>query len=160
MKTQKKPGLNAVQSKLISRCPYCGGSVVLRSADGIYKDNSRNAMLYVCANYPQCDAYVRVHEGTKIPVGTLANPELRALRKEAHDYFNRLYLTGRMSKDDAYAWLAAILQAPHTQAHIGHLTEYYCTVVIEECKKILARPKPGRKGGGLYVLERPAAEAG
>jgi hypothetical protein len=24
------------------------------------------------ANYPQCDAYVRTHPGTTIPVGTLA----------------------------------------------------------------------------------------
>lgn len=47
MKNKKKAGLNPAQSKLVSRCPYCGGNVVLRSADGIYKDNSRNAMLYI-----------------------------------------------------------------------------------------------------------------
>lgn len=46
------------------RCPYCGGKVQLKSADGIYKDNSKCAMLYVCSNYPQCDAYVRTHAGT------------------------------------------------------------------------------------------------
>lgn len=55
----------------IHRCPYCGSPVTYRSADGIYKDNSRKTMLYVCSHYPECDAYVRVHTGTNIPVGTI-----------------------------------------------------------------------------------------
>lgn len=50
------------------RCPYCGSPVVLRSADGIYKENHANTKLYVCSRYPACDAYVRVHEGTNKPV--------------------------------------------------------------------------------------------
>ncbi|MDG6146488.1 DUF3268 family zinc-finger domain-containing protein, partial [Lactococcus formosensis] len=45
------------------RCPYCGSTVELRSADGIYKENKNHTMLYVCRNYPVCDAYVRVHPG-------------------------------------------------------------------------------------------------
>lgn len=121
------------------RCPYCGAAVVLRSADGIYRTNERDMKLYVCSNYPQCDAYVRVHAGTNKPVGTLANQELRALRKIAHSYFDRLYKTGIMSKQDAYRWLSDLLQAPLSEAHIGYLGEYYCKQVIEESKKILNR---------------------
>ena len=49
------------------RCQYCGGTVVLRSADGIYHENHSHTMLYVCSNYPRCDAYVRTHPGTNIP---------------------------------------------------------------------------------------------
>ncbi len=56
----------------VPRCPYCGSPGVLRSANGIYKDNLQNAMLYVCKRYPVCDAYVRVHPGTRLPMGTLA----------------------------------------------------------------------------------------
>lgn len=55
------------------RCPYCGGSVVFRSADGIYHTNSNQTMLYVCSHYPECDAYVRVQNGTRIPIGSMAN---------------------------------------------------------------------------------------
>lgn len=121
------------------RCPYCGAPVVLRSADGIYKNNERGMQLYVCTNYPKCDAYVRVHAGTKIPVGTLANPELRTLRRTAHSYFDRLYKSGIMSKQDAYLWLSDLLQAPLSEAHIGYLGEYYCKQVIEESRKILER---------------------
>lgn len=119
------------------RCPYCGSHSVLRSADGIYKDNSNGAMLYVCKNYPKCDSYVRVHPGTRIPMGTLANGELRALRMEAHRHFNQLYMSGIMSKQDAYQWLSAVLAAPMSQTHIGYLGEYYCRLVIEESKKVL-----------------------
>ena len=119
------------------RCPYCGSHSVLRSADGIYRNNSRNTMVYVCSRFPACDSYVRVHPGTKIPMGTMANRELRALRNEAHHYFDQLYKKGHMSKEDAYQWLASILAAPMGQAHIGLLGDYYCRLVIEESKKVL-----------------------
>ena len=126
------------------RCPYCGSPVVFRSADGIYHENKENTMLYVCSRYPECDAYVRVHKGTKNPVGSLADPNLRALRREAHRYFNRLYETGLMDKRNAYQWLADIVSAPMSEAHIGHLGEYYCRQVIQESKKMLEDRK-GRR---------------
>lgn len=119
------------------RCPYCGSTAVLRSADGIYRDNKRKAMLYVCSKYPVCDAYVRVHPGTKIPMGPLANRRLRELRQEAHRCFDQLYKREIMSKEDAYQWLAVQLSAPLSQAHIGYLGEYYCGMVIDRCKKLL-----------------------
>ena len=90
---KRKKGINPSAM----RCQYCGGTVVLRSADGIYHENHSHTMLYVCSNYPRCDAYVRTHPGTNIPVGTLANRELRTLRNQAHHYFDQLYLSGLMS---------------------------------------------------------------
>ena len=96
-------------------------------------------MLYVCKNYPICDSYVRVQPGTKIPMGTMANGELRRLRTEAHWHFDQLYKRGYMTKDDAYRWLAVVLCVPLNQAHIGMLGEYYCKKVIEESKKLLNR---------------------
>ena len=128
------------------RCPYCGAAVVYRSADGIYRDNSKGTMLYVCSHYPQCDAYVRVHAGTNIPVGTLANHELRTLRRTAHHYFDQLYQSGMMSKQDAYQWLADLICAPLSEAHIGYLGEYYCKQVIEESRKLLEQRNSKRKG--------------
>lgn len=129
------------------RCPYCGSPVVFRSADGIYYDNSREVMLYVCSKYPECDAYVRVHVGTKIPVGTLANHELRTLRRMAHRYFNQLYLSGIMSKRDAYRWLGDLIGAPQSEAHIGYLGEYYCGQVIEKSQKLLELKRRNSRAG-------------
>ena len=134
------------------RCPYCGKSVVFRSADGIYHDNSKGMMLYVCSNYPECDSYVRVHAGTNIPVGSLANHELRSLRRTAHHYFDQLYISGYMSKQDAYQWLADIICAPLSEAHIGHLGEYYCKLVIEESRKLLDRSQRIKQVPRFQVL--------
>jgi len=131
-----------------TRCPYCGAPVRYRSADGIYHDNPNGVMLYVCERYPKCDAYVRTHVGSKVPVGTLADGKLRALRKEAHDAFDQLYLSGIMSRDDAYRWLADMLQSPQSQAHIGNLGEYYCRKVIAESTALLEN----RKGARIYVF--------
>lgn len=130
---------------------------MLRSADGIYYDNSREMMLYVCSNYPECDAYVRVHPGTNIPVGTMANRRLRELRKQAHREFDKLYKSGTMTKQEAYYWLAYMISAPLSQAHIGYLGEYYCEVVIRESRKLyemkMSKKKSGHKGNALRVKD-------
>lgn len=146
---KKRKGFNASGM----RCPYCGSTVVYRSADGIYRDNSKGAMLYVCTNYPECDAYVRVHAGTNIPVGSLANHELRTLRRTAHHYFDQLHQSGYMSKQDAYQWLADLIAAPLSEAHIGHLGEYYCKCVIEESRKILDRVRKNQRGPRFQVIQ-------
>lgn len=139
------------------RCPYCGAPVVYRSAEGIYKTNHLDTMLYVCSKYPKCDAYVRVHEGTKIPMGSLANKELRNLRRTAHLYFDQLYLTGLMTKDAAYQWLSDLLCTPPSEAHIGHLGEYYCKEVIAASKKLLEQRKQKQQHRHPVVCEGGAA---
>lgn len=133
MRKNKKKGNNP--SKM--RCPYCGAPMILRSADGIYKDNSQHNTLYVCRNYPECDTYVRTRPGTAQPLGTPANRELRALRIQAHRCFDAIHQNGYMTKKDAYVWLAALLQAPQSQAHIGFLSEYSCRKVIDESTRML-----------------------
>ena len=148
---KKRKGFNGNQM----RCPYCGSPVVYRSADGIYRENKKGTMLYVCSNFPECDAYVRVHAGTNIPVGSLANHELRSLRRTAHHYFDQLYLS--MSKQDAYQWLADLIMAPLSEAHIGHLGEYYCKRVIEESRKILDRNRRNNMTPRFHVLRGGAA---
>lgn len=130
---KKKPNMN--YSTL--RCPYCGGTVVFRSADGIYRDNSNETMLYVCSHYPECDAYVRVHAGTKIPMGTMADHNLRTLRIATHKQFDKLHTSGIMTRQEAYMWLANIISAPLSQAHIGYLGEYYCNLVLQASNRLL-----------------------
>jgi hypothetical protein len=154
-KSNKKNGFNIPGMKNM-RCPYCSSSVHLRSADGIYKENSQNAQLYVCSKYPTCDSYVRVQPGTRIPVGSLANAELRSLRVATHRQFDKLHVTGIMTKRDAYGWLAFTLQTPLSQAHIGYMGEYHCNLIIEESRQLLKKyswklgcnVRPKATGGG------------
>ena len=119
------------------RCPYCGSTTVYRSATGIYSNNPDDVMLYVCKNYPTCDAYIRTQKGTAIPMGEMANGKLRALRTDAHRLFNQLYLKGYMSKHTAYGWLSSVLGVPQEKAHIAQLSELKCELVIRETKKQL-----------------------
>lgn len=127
------------KKKRAMRCPYCGAPVVYRSAEGIYQENKKGAMLYVCSRYPECDAYVRVQPGTKLPLGTLANGDLRALRRQTHGQFDRLYKEGLMTKDGAYRWLGELLGLPQSQAHIGCLGEYNCRLVLEKSRELLEK---------------------
>lgn len=131
-KKKKKKGINYSSM----RCPYCGSTVIYRSADGIYKNNSKGSMLYVCSKYPECDAYVTTHEGTKIPKGIMADGRLRKLRIEAHKSFDKLHKSGLMDRREAYGWLAHMTQAPLGKAHIGEFGEYYCEVVIKESRRL------------------------
>lgn len=130
------------------RCP-CGCQAVLRPFD----EMKPGAMAYVCIRYPLCDSYVMAKPDSLEPMGTLAGPELRRMRRAAHISFNRIYETGLMTKRDAYKWLSDIVQAPMEHAHIGHLGEYYCKVVIQESEKLLASHKNhlGKRGGKAYA---------
>jgi len=152
MKKNRKKADRVYPGTKSNRCPYCGAPITLRSADGIYKENHAGTMLYACSRYPACDAYVRVLPGSKTPVGSMANGSLRALRNEAHRYFDRLHLTGIMSRKQAYQWLAGMIQAPQSQTHIGYLGEYYCNQVIKESKKLLENR---RKVQGAWQASLP-----
>lgn len=134
---------------------HCGSPAVLRPAAEVCRAHRQGAMAYVCANYPQCDSYVMACAGTLKPMGSLAGPKLRKLRRQAHLSFNKLYETGLMSKRKAYEWLSYITQSPMSHAHIGHLGDYYCGVVIRESEKKLAQLQSSSlkkvAGGGSYV---------
>ena len=88
------------------RCPHCGAVAVIRPAAEIYNDDRRKDELYVCKNYPECKSYVGMHTGTRIPLGTLANGDLRNLRIKAHRRFDQIWQRGIMSRNAAYRWMA------------------------------------------------------
>ena len=48
---------------------------------------------------------------------------------------------------ESYRWLADKICVPLKDAHIGHLGEYYCKLVIEDSRRLLqphnARPRHG-----------------
>lgn len=90
------------------KCPYCGGTAVLRDASYVYGGESGHKHLYVCQHYPEYNAYVGVHEGTLIPLGTLTDSELRNKRILAHQTFDRIWKNGILSKKNAYRWMQDI----------------------------------------------------
>ncbi|MCM3273768.1 zinc-finger-containing protein [Paenibacillus elgii] len=83
----------------------------------IYGREYGNGKCYKCTN---CDAYVGVHTGTKIPLGRLADRELRDLKKECHALFDPVWKENKnIKREQAYGRLASVLGIPHEECHFG-----------------------------------------
>lgn len=108
-------------------CLHCGGFVNVAHHEEIYRGRSYGEWpwLYLCSS---CDAYVGMHPFTNIPLGTLATEEIRNARKHCKIPFERLHKSGAMSRDDAYAALAAALNIPVNECHFAWFD-------VEMCKK-------------------------
>lgn len=87
-------------------------------------------MIWICNNYPTCDAYVGCHKDSTTPLGRMANSELRHWKKAAHGKFDPIWKTRRMNRSQAYSWLAKVLQIEPAKCHIGMFD-------IETCKRVI-----------------------
>lgn len=110
-KKKKRKGFN----RSSMRCPYCGSPVIYRSADGIYRDNSRGTMLYVCSHYPECDAYVRVHTGTNINIRE-QTIKIAATLQRLHD------------TDNAEKYIGEAIRSVQSQTYAN-----WVLLVIDDC---------------------------
>lgn len=117
------------------KCPYCSSRALLCPASVVYGTKAADpaAPYYICARYPICDAYVAAHKKICLPMGTLANAELRRKRIQAHAALGRLWESGLMSKKQAYLWLQAKLGLPGEETHIGRFSTFRCEQVIQLC---------------------------
>ena len=120
-------------------CPYCGAKATLRPSSAVYGDAAKtDGYLYVCDRYPKCDSYVGAHKKTILPMGTLANGDLRNKRIQAHKAFDWMWKSGLMTKWQAYKWMQGKLDLSDEQAHIAMFSEYMCDRLIAECNKAYA----------------------
>ena len=118
------------------RCPYCGRRARLISAYYIYKTIASlwYPKVWVC---PDCEAYVGCRKGTSIPLGRLANAELREYKIKAHKSFDALWkVYYDITRDEAYEWLALMLDIPKEKCHIAMFDVDTCKKVIEICDKM------------------------
>lgn len=122
------------------RCPYCGGQARLVGGQEIYPQrlDLHALKFWQCA---PCDAYVGCHkmdarvdgvvsDGT-IPLGRLANAELRKAKSRAHAAFDPLWKSRAMTRRQAYAWLADGLGINKSSCHIGMMDVAQCNAVVE-----------------------------
>jgi len=112
-------------------CDYCGSSVTLIGNEVIYGKKRGSGKCYKCTG---CDSYVGVHGGTTIPMGRLANQELRDLKIQCHAMFDPLWKNkGPISREQAYVWLAEVLGIPHRECHFG----WFDKTMLLRCLSIL-----------------------
>lgn len=143
-------------------CPYCNAAARLADSYEVY--GRSYGPIWICSNYPECDAYVGCHKGTNVPLGRLADRALRAYKKAAHARFDPLWreapriyqLSGdkqerakaqrvirQRARARTYAWLANQLGITPDECHIGMFDCDTCQRVIDICKT--ADPKQIRE---------------
>ena len=89
-------------------------------------------MMWLC---PRCGASVGCHNNSRIPMGTMANAELRQNRQRAHAYIDPLWKSGYMSRTEVYQMLEEHFGCP---VHVGSSDMDQCDAIIsfmEEVKK-------------------------
>lgn len=118
-------------------CPYCGRQAVYVDSKVVY--GRSYGMIYLCR---PCKAYVGVHKGTDIPLGRLANAELRCWKRAAHAAFDPLWKYGRFKgyRRVAYGWLAKEMDLPLAKTHIGMFD-------VDQCKQAIRIIKKSEKKG-------------
>lgn len=124
-------------------CSYCGEPAKLVTGKDIYPHRPEFAERKYWQCKP-CDAYVGCHapthytnERSDVPLGRLANAELRAAKQKAHTVFDRIWKENLTTRRSAYALLAARLGIRNSACHIGMFD-------LEMCKKTV------RLGDQLY----------
>ncbi len=130
-------------------CPYCNKKAVLQPANFVHgvSPAANGKHLYVCGNWPKCDAYVSAHEFDLRPMGTLANGNLRNQRILAHRALERYRKATGMSRDDLYFWLGTKLNLHLDDAHVAKFNEDQCRQVIALCARPRHRRIRSRKAG-------------
>ena len=119
-------------------CPYCEiPAALVEHGDELYPYRRDFGMLWAC----RCGAYVGCHPGTILPLGRLADAELREAKKRAHAVFDPIWqreierngAKPRSARAFTYGWLARELGISTDQCHIGWFDNAQCQRVIEIC---------------------------
>jgi hypothetical protein len=109
------------------KCPYCLNMAVLVDSIEVYRRSY--GLIWLCR---RCDAYVGTHKNspTHAPLGRLANAELRMWKMRAHAAFDYTWQSGKMTRKQAYAKMAEVLNMTKAEAHIGKFN-------VDECRRLV-----------------------
>lgn len=134
-----QPSAVAEASLVTPTCPYCGRAASLMRSSAALHNGRDYGPKWVCLR-PTCEAWVGCHPGTDIPLGRLANAELREAKHAAHAAFDRLWqakmrqgFTRSRARAAGYRWLAGQLGLDRKQCHIGMFDVGLCRRVVEIC---------------------------
>jgi hypothetical protein len=127
-------------------CPYCHQPADKACGDVVYPHRTDLAHKHFWHCAP-CKAYVGCHGNGWVPLGRLANAELRGWKGKAHDVFDvlwrakwtREHCDKGMARGAAYQWLATQLGIPVEKCHIGEFDVEMCQRVIEICTPYAAK---------------------
>lgn len=118
-----------------SKCPYCTSTNIgVKHHKEVYgRQYSNWPWLYACN---VCGARTGMHEGTNLPLGTLADEETRDARNYCKEFFEILWKSGAMPRQRAYAMLAKRLGIKREECHWGYFSAGMCYKAKEICDEI------------------------
>lgn len=109
------------------KCPYCNREAIWCENKEIYGKNFGKS--YMCYYCKPCDAYVGCHKNTRNALGSMANKELRHLRRECHLLIDPWwYKKHKIERKELYYILS---EWWGSEFHVGWLRE-------DDCRKVLA----------------------
>jgi hypothetical protein len=127
-------------------CPYCDRPAELVTGAAIYPHRADllGKKFWRCES---CGAHVGCHDAGKngdgtVPLGRLANAELRRWKQRAHAAFDPLWKARHMSRRAAYAWLADQLGISVANCHVGMFD-------VDACKAVVAAVGNRRLSAGV-----------
>lgn len=120
-------------------CRYCGPRTPVFPAHheevyGYGRSYGEWPYVYLCES---CGAYVGLHPHTDLPLGTLADKDLRKARKQNKAKFNRLMTQAMLSRSEAYQWLAEAMSIPAAECHWGWFEIEQCEQAGRLCEQRL-----------------------
>ena len=92
--------------------------------------------MIACENYPTCDSFVSTHKNG-MPLGRLANKNLREWKIRAHNAFDPIWKDKKMKRNEAYKWLSEQLGIPEEYTHIGMMSVNSCKKIVSICKQYM-----------------------
>lgn len=114
-----------------TKCRFCGSSVRVATHQEVYgRDFSDWPYVYHCDD---CGACVGMHPFTNIPLGTLADRATREARKNCKKPFEAIWRSGKMTRNEAYLWLAGKLKIPLEECHFGWFDIRQCEAAWLVC---------------------------
>lgn len=152
------------------RCPYCHSAVELVTGAEVYpnREDLADRHIWRCTS---CDAHVGCHKpGARIalpngeelvsdgtlPMGSLANEDLRAARIETHRMFDALWQPPAcMDRREAYAWMAKLLNIRREEAHVASLSYDECVKVMLAIEDLTRAPQepPALPGAAHWLVQ-------
>lgn len=118
-------------------CDYCGRWADLVTGKDVcpHRKDLVNRRFYRCV---PCEAYVGCHPGTDMPLGRLANAELRAAKQEFHAIFDPHWKRAKyksQGRTACYRRLADQMGIPMNTCHIGMFDVDQCRIAIQFIKQ-------------------------
>lgn len=112
-------------------CPYCGHKSKPVKGYEIYPYAQGELAMKNFFQCMPCDARVGTHKVSGLPLGRLADEELRKAKMKAHGAFDVLWREKYMTRGEAYAWLAGEMDLEIDACHIGMFDVKMCNEVYK-----------------------------